>query len=76
MGIVFYRLLSGNRPFPGKNVLEQMRHLLVDEPPQISELRPEVPEELSRLVVHMMCKEAGQRPTAEAVKDKLNQLAL
>lgn len=76
MGVIFYRLLCGNRPFPGKNVLEQMRHLLVDEPPQVSDVRPEVPEELSRLVTHMMCKEAEQRPTSESVFKKLKQVVV
>lgn len=76
MGVIFYRLLCGSRPFPGENVLEQMRHLLVDEPPQVSELRPEAPEELSRLVMHMMCKESDQRPTSAAVLKRLKKVTL
>lgn len=73
MGVIFYRMLSGEKPFTGETVVEIMRKIVTKEPPPISQLVPETPAELSRLIMQMIEKEHGRRPTSQTVEESLNQ---
>ena len=74
MGVTFYYMLCGKNPFPGKTAIEIMREIIVKEPARVSELRPGIPGELDTLVMQMMNKEPGERPSATSIRDKLQHL--
>lgn len=74
MGVIFYYLLSGRKPFAGETVLEIMKLLVTAEPPPLSQLRPETPRDLEKLITAMISKEFTQRPTATTVTTILKQI--
>jgi serine/threonine-protein kinase len=75
-GVVLYELLTGHRPFdaPDKKALAQA---IVDgEPPDLLSLRPELPEELARVVKRAMARDPARRPTtAVALRAELSELS-
>ncbi len=74
LGVTFYRLLCNKSPFPGETAIDIMRHIIKSAPPPPSRFRPDIPEKLDHLVMRMMLKEPGQRPTAEVVLEILGTL--
>lgn len=61
LGIVFYELLTGERPFKGGNSSDLMRKILVSDPTPPSQLKPEVPAELSRICMKLLSRLASDR---------------
>lgn len=74
MGVIFYHMLCGERPFTGETAIDIMRQVIIKEPPKVSECSPDIPGELDTLVMNMLDKEPGQRPSAESVRDTLQRL--
>jgi len=68
LGVVLYELLTGERPFRGdyaEAIIYAIRH---DEPEPITALRPEVPEDLARIVENLLRKDREARyASAEAL---------
>lgn len=61
LGGVFYALLTGRPPFPGKTVLEVLERLRHEEPPLVRQLAPEVPEEFEQIVRELLQKDPTKR---------------
>ena len=74
MGVTCYYILSGENPFAGETAIDIMRQIIIKEPVRVSELRPDIPGELDKLVMQMMNKEPGERPSAGSIQDKLQYL--
>jgi len=74
LGVTYYYLLSGENPFTGETAVDIMRQIIIKEPVRISKLRPGIPGELDELVMQMMNKEPGERPSAKSIQDKLQYL--
>jgi tetratricopeptide (TPR) repeat protein len=74
MGVIFYRMLCGKRPFTGRTAIDIMRQVIIKEPPKVSGCSPDIPGELDTLVMKMLDKEPDQRPSAESVRDTLQRL--
>jgi len=51
-----------------------MRQIIIKEPVRVSELRPDIPGDLDKLLMQMMNKEPGERPSAKSIQDKLQYL--
>ena len=60
-GVTLYEMLSGTRPFQGAHSIDIFHSILHDEPRPISELRPEVDEELSAIVGKALKKDRNER---------------
>jgi len=60
-GSVLYEMVTGRRPFGGSSSAEALAALLKEQPKPPSELVPEVPKELERIVLHCLRKEPGRR---------------
>ena len=60
-GAVLYEMVTGRRPFGGSSSAERLAALLKEQPKPPSELVPEVPKELERIIVHCLRKEPGRR---------------
>ena len=73
MGIMFYELLTGRKPFTGETAMEVfLQHANRTDYKRPQEIVLEIPIWLDTLVVQLMEKEPGKRPlSANAVADSL-----
>ncbi len=56
LGVVFYEMLTGQRPFAGETAAAVVSSILKDTPRPASELQPAMPRELARLVHRCLAK--------------------
>ena len=71
LGIVFYELATGQRPFSADSQIGELHAILSEPPPPPSRLNPEIPRALDRLILQMLEKDASLRPTAVEVEAAL-----
>ncbi len=68
LGCILYRMCTGMAPFHGASALATLRSVEQDHPQTPRELRGEIPEGLSRLVMGLLEKSPQRRPpSADAV---------
>ncbi|WP_200210387.1 protein kinase domain-containing protein [Micromonospora coerulea] len=75
LGCVLYETLTGRVPFVETNTRSYQDHHINTAAPSAHVLRPDVPAELDELIAGMLAKRPADRPTAEAVYEKLLPLA-
>ncbi|MCP5102937.1 MAG: protein kinase [bacterium] len=68
LGVTFYEMLTGITAFQGDTATEIVVRILERMPEELLRVRPDVPGALNRLVMEMMSKDPGQRPSAEVVR--------
>ena len=61
LGCTLFFMLAGQPPFPEGTVLQKLLQHQGDQPPDVRELRPDLPEELSRVLRKMMAKDPRHR---------------
>jgi eukaryotic-like serine/threonine-protein kinase len=61
LGVVFYEILGGKRPFEGKSAIDTLHSIINDEPPSIQELNPALPHEVTELLAKALAKERTER---------------
>jgi serine/threonine protein kinase len=61
LGTVLHELLTGEPPFAGETLQELFAKILFQEPPSVSELRPEVPLDVARVVARCLVKNPDHR---------------
>ena len=73
LGCTLFFMLTGRPPFPEGTVLQKLLQHQGDEPPDVRRLRPDVPEEVSRVLRKMMAKDPRHRyaTSAELAADLL-----
>jgi serine/threonine protein kinase len=64
LGCVFIECLTGTPPFGGRPSMRVLFAHLQDPPPDLTELRPDLPAEVARAVVRALEKEAEDRPAS------------
>src|SRR5690349_3345095 len=70
LGVVLFEMLTGTRPFGGRNATEVIAQHISAPIPRLSEREPETPVALVRLMDRMLAKDPAGRPTAaELVKE-------
>ena len=75
LGIVLFQLLSGQRPFDAKDQASLMYRIIKGERKQLANYRPELPEELLKLVDRMLATRPEDRyPNWPAVISALSAL--
>lgn len=75
LGIVLYRLCTGQLPFRGESPTAILIALATEEPLSIRQLNPAIPEPLAIFVHHLLCKNPDQRPqSADAVVAELARI--
>jgi class 3 adenylate cyclase/Tol biopolymer transport system component len=62
LGVILYQLAVGNPPHQAATPVAVAIKHLQEEPVPPQALRPELPERLSRVILHCLAKEPGQRP--------------
>lgn len=72
LGVVLHELLSGDVPFAGSTALGVLHRHLYEPPVPVRRIRPEVPESLEALVLHLLAKDPQHRPgSAQEVYERL-----
>lgn len=75
LGTTFYMMLTGQRPFSGRNAMAIISTIVRVHPPAVRELRPDLPKKLDAIVRRCLAKEADERyPSARELRDELIDL--
>lgn len=72
LGVMFYEMLAGSRPFVGPSSPALMSAILRDTPPPLSEVRGDIPDGLARLVAR--CIEKRPEDHVQTARDVFNEL--
>jgi serine/threonine protein kinase len=76
MGVIAYELLLGLQPFERETVADMLAAQLVTPPPRPRTLWPDIPPVLEQLLLAMLEKLPGRRPTARQVAVALGHIAM
>src|SRR5512143_699824 len=60
-GAVLYEMVTGRRPFGGGSTAEMLASLLKEQPKPPSEIVPDLPKELERIILRCLRKEPSRR---------------
>ncbi len=75
LGCVLFKCLAGHAPFEGTSIMAVLTKVLLEDPPRLRTLRPEVPAALEELCAAMLHKDPACRPaSAAAVAEALASL--
>jgi len=72
LGIILYELATGVRPFAGDTPMSVMSAIMKDTPKSVTEVRPGLPRELSKIVNRCLAKDVEDR--YQSAKDLRNDL--
>ncbi len=61
LGIVLYQMATGARPFNGRDAVQMLASLTLDQPTEPVRLNPSLPLDLSRLIMRMLEKDPARR---------------
>jgi len=75
LGIILYEMSTGKRPFTGETNLSTIASILRDTPRPVTELNPNLPGELARVVRRALAKDRERRyQTAKDMRNDLEEL--
>ena len=72
LGIVFYEMATGKRPFAGDTSAALVSSILRDSPPTVTEINESLPRHLARIIQH--CLEKDPEARYQSTKDVRNEL--
>ncbi|MCH7823374.1 MAG: protein kinase [Acidobacteria bacterium] len=72
LGITLYEMVTGRRPFSGDSRIALLSSIMKDAPPEVTEVRGELPRQLGRILKHALEKDPEQR--FQSVLDLHNEL--
>ncbi len=76
VGSVLYRMVTGQLPFQGDNLMDLLMALGGKDPQPVLDLNPKVPGDLAALIHKMLSKKPEDRPqTAEEIAAALQRMA-
>lgn len=75
LGVTLYRMLSAQMPFEGSNTASLIKSITELNPPRLNTIVSDLPDDVARLVAHLLEKQRHQRPTsARWVVDQIARL--
>ena len=75
LGAVLYEMATGRRPFRGLSPAAVISSILRDHPPPVTEINPELPADLERMIGHCLRKDPEHRyQTAKGLRNELEEL--
>ena len=72
LGVLFYELVTGDRPFQGRSSAETTSAILRDTPAAVTDVRADVPGDLARII--RRCLEKDPRHRIQTARDVANEL--
>jgi serine/threonine protein kinase/tetratricopeptide (TPR) repeat protein len=72
LGVVFYQMLTGERPFQGASAVDMISSILRDTPPSVTDRRGDLPTHLARIL--RRCLEKDPRDRYQTSRDVYNEL--
>jgi serine/threonine protein kinase/tetratricopeptide (TPR) repeat protein len=76
LGVMLHEMATGQRPFVGQSPSELTSAILRDTPPLVTDLRPDLPGDLARIIRRCLEKDPRYRvQTARDVSNELRDLA-
>src|SRR5579863_8353444 len=77
LGVLLHEMATGRRPFEGTSSAELVSAILRDTPPPVTDVRPDLPSDLARIIRRCMEKDPSHRvQTARDVSNEFRDLAL
>lgn len=77
LGVLLFQMSTGELPFRGGSAASVISSILRDTPPSVTDLRPRLPPDLSRIVKRCLAKDPSRRyQTAMDVRNELEELRL
>lgn len=73
LGVILFEMLCGRLPFTGQEAPLSWQHVW-QRPPELRELRPELPTAVQKLVAAMLEKAARRRPSMSAVAERAGRI--
>ena len=75
LGVILYEISTGVRPFAGDNHFAVLSSIVRDTPRPITDMKPDLPTDLARIVCQCLAKERTLRyPSAKALRNDLAEL--
>jgi len=75
LGVLLYRMCTGHIPFKSDTTMGTLMAIATEQPAAPSAINPEIPADLSQLVMDLLAKNPNQRPaSARAVIERLNRI--
>ena len=71
LGVLLHEMATGRRPFEGTSSAELVSAILRDTPPSVTDVRPDLPSDLSRIV--RRCLEKDPRHRLQTARDVSNE---
>src|SRR5262249_33115628 len=68
-GAILYEMLCGVPPFDGENFMEGLNKKATQDPVPPRQIRPEIPEEIERIVLAALASEPEHRPRSMEALD-------
>ena len=62
LGCMLFKCITGRSPFLANDLVAVLAKVLIEDPPHLQDLRPDVPRELDALVWRMLAKDPAMRP--------------
>jgi Tol biopolymer transport system component len=72
LGVVLFEMATGERPFKGDSSVSVLSSVLKDTPPLVTDVRPQLPRDLGRMVKRCLAKDPEER--YQTAKDLRNDL--
>ncbi len=72
LGVMLFEMATGQRPFQGSSSVELLSSVLKDTPPLLTEIKPELPRHLGRVIGR--CLEKGPADRFQTAQDVFNEL--
>ena len=71
LGVLLHEMATGRRPFEGSSSAELVSSILRDTPPSVSDVRPDLPSDLARII--RRCLEKDPRRRLQTARDVSNE---
>jgi TolB-like protein len=76
LGVVLHEMATGRQPFAGASMAELISAILRDVPPPVTDIRPDLPADLARIIRRCLEKDPRHRvQTARDVSNEFRDLA-
>jgi serine/threonine protein kinase len=76
LGVMLHEMATGQRPFEGSSSAELVSAILRDTPPPVTEVRPDLPSDMARVIRRCLEKDPRHRvQTARDVSNEFRDLA-